>query len=211
MLKKFLSAAAIVALSLPLLGFNFDKVSKAVLPITFDGRNGCTATNINSKMGYWLTAAHCIPKVDEVNISTGEKVVVAIGGKPVTIVKHDEVLDLAIVQVKGLRARSLRLSIYAPVLGQKVYVYGHPVGYSAPQFFQGYISSLLLPISWDGIDYRYMMFDMTVCGGNSGSAVLNNRDEIISVVQIGHGRPCDGFSGGAPWLDLVLFSASYFE
>ncbi len=205
MFKKFLSAALIATLAFPSLAMNFDKVSKAVLPITFNGSNGCTATSINSREGYWLTAAHCIP------VNPGDKTVVAIGGKPVTVVAHDEVLDLAVVKVEGLRAKSLRLSIYPPVLGQKVYVYGHPVGYEAAQFFQGYVSSLLLPILWEGVEYRYMMFDMTVCGGNSGSAVLNNRDEIVSVVQIGHGRPCDGFSGGAPYLDLVLFAGKYFS
>jgi S1-C subfamily serine protease len=200
MLKKLIAVALALVIAVPAFAFSVDKVSKSVLPITYDGHNGCTATSINQRLGYWLTAAHCIPK-DE------PSTVVAIGGKPITIVDHDEVLDLAVVQ--GPRAKALRLQPFPPSIGEKVYVFGHPVGYSTPQLFQGYVASIFLPFTWDGIEYRWMMFDMTVCGGNSGSAVLNSHHEIVSVVQINHGRPCDGFSGGSPWLDLILFAAKY--
>lgn len=158
----------------------------------------CTGTSINASKHYWLTAAHCV------------------GVNPIYIDKHlatevmvDVASDLAVLVVPEITVKSLKMQTYWPTVGQYVQMYGHPVGYKEPQYFVGHISSLST-----FIDPEYghkMMFDMTACGGNSGSAVLNAKDEVVSVLEIGHGRPCSTFSGGARWPDMVRLVYKYFR
>jgi S1-C subfamily serine protease len=199
--RFLLSAVLALSLSVPSFAFDVSRVVKSVLPITYDGRNICTASLINSVKGYWLTANHCVPPPDLLDAGLE----IQIGGQKASPVMRDYPNDLAILQVNGLKGRALRLALRAPRVGQKIYVYGHPNGYSDPQLFQGYISSTKTTLD----DQSYMMFDMTVCGGNSGSAALNEYGEVVSVVQINHAKPCDGFSGGSVWTDLTKFQ-SYF-
>jgi V8-like Glu-specific endopeptidase len=51
---------------------------------------------------------------------------------------------------------------------------GHPVGLEAVQVFAGRISALHTTVD----NESFMMFDMTACGGNSGSAVVDSSDQV---------------------------------
>jgi S1-C subfamily serine protease len=200
--RFFLTALLAFTLSIPAFAFDVSQVVKSVLPITHEGSNICTASLINSAKHYWLTANHCVPDPDLIV----EGVTIQIGGQTANPIARDFVHDMAILQVPGLSGgKALRLALRSPNVGQKVYVYGHPLGYPDPQLFRGYIASVDSNLGGE----HFMTFDMTVCGGNSGSAVLNEQGEVVSVLQVAHGRPCDGFSGGAVWSDLVKFQG-YF-
>ena len=149
----------------------------------------CTTTSINQQQGYWLTAAHCIDEE------------VFIEGERVNVIYKDQVLDLAVL--RGKRAPALKLAKESLKQGDRVWMLGHPLGHEAPQLFRGYVSHP------DSIGY--MWFDMGVCGGNSGSSVVNTNNEIVSVMQVGYGRPCTVLAGGSPWRNLNKWVKRYFQ
>ena len=55
-----------------------------------------------------------------------------------------------------------------PNVEQPIRMVGQPLGIADVQVFKGSISSLL---TVDG-ESTYMLFNMTACGGNSGSSVV---------------------------------------
>lgn len=187
-------------LSLPLLvvsfvPLNFHTVQKSVRPLQdANGRNICTVTSINQDKKLWLTAAHCV-----LNGQTGMHDAVFIETHPAEIIFADAAIDLAVVRVAEMDVPALKIAKQMPTVGSKILLIGHPEGLDQVHLFQGYVSSLrteVEPTWW------YMTFDMTACGGNSGSVVVNGKDEVVSVLQIGWGRGCSAFSGGATWQAL---------
>jgi S1-C subfamily serine protease len=138
-MRTFLSFILALALSVPAFAFDVNKVVQSVLPITYDGRNICTASLINSVKGYWLTANHCVPPPDLIEAGVS----IQIGGHDATPVMRDYENDMAVLKVNGLVGKALKFG-KLPKVGQKIYVYGHPVGYNDPQLFQGYIARQLV-------------------------------------------------------------------
>lgn len=158
-------------------------------------RNICTATSINADKHYWLTAAHCL--IDEE---------LFIAHRRADVMFRDAVADLAVLYTADYALPALKLRQTPPAVDQAVMLIGYPVGLLQVQVFRGRISSLRTEVE----DTAYMLFDMTACGGNSGSAVVDARDQVISVLQIGFGPGCSPFSGGAPWETLVRLVGPYF-
>jgi S1-C subfamily serine protease len=153
----------------------------------------CSGSTIGD--GYHvLTAAHC---------TTGQ---VFVGGEPAKVVYRDEAIDLAVLLVKSY-AKPLKMQNEAPGIGQAISIIGHPLGLPT-QYFRGYISSLDTVL--DG--QHYTLYDATACGGNSGSGVTSDNDELVGVLQIGFSGPfggCSGFSGGAPWAVVARVVGKY--
>ena len=153
----------------------------------------CTATSINSDEQYWLTAAHCLEGQEAVFVA----------GEPTTVVFNNPLIDIAVVQTQTLKVKSLKIAKTPPGVGDKVKVVGHPLGYKRPVLFSGKVAL----VGYDG----YTWYDMTVCGGNSGSSVVNAKDEVTGVLQVGWGRPCTPFSGGSPWKVFKLYVGGFFR
>lgn len=156
----------------------------------------CTTTSINTRLGLWLTAAHCLQASP-----------LFIEDHPTMVVYKSVQDDLAVLHTPDLQGvPALRMAVEPPTLGMPVHMMGFPLGFVDVQYFNGTVSSLDTAVP----DYgHYIMFDMAVCGGNSGSAVVNSRDEVVSVMQIGPGRPCAPISGGATWPQMQAV-AKYF-
>lgn len=180
---------------------DWTRVAESVRPLqavnskTGELSNICTATSINKAKGYWLTAAHCVQQ--PTFIQTEETVTEA----------SDTTLDIAVLSTPLLRVKALKLQKNAPKVGQRILMVGHPLGLAA-LLFQGTIASL--STSLPDSNAPFALFDMTACGGNSGSSVVSSKDEIVSILQIGlGGRPCMSLSGGAPWAVLVKFIEKY--
>lgn len=166
----------------------------------------CTANSINQKMGLWLTAFHCVR-------GGGEDFRIEDRSDPehpfhaATVVVSDEAHDMVVLLTMGLRVPALRLAQVAPVVGEDVSMVGYPGGLRQPQFIRGYLSHPDTQIPNEG---RYQMFGMPVCGGHSGSAIVNSEGELVSVVQVGPGTPCAPMTGGATFQALVNFTARFF-
>ena len=158
------------------------RISGQLLPV-------CTTTSINEEMHLWITAAHCV--------DAGP---LFIQQQPVSVVVVWNTADLALLFTPTFAAPALRLAEDDPEVGDKVFVVGYPFGIKQPQLFQGHVSSAGMDI---GHGHKVGL-DVTICGGNSGSPVVNERDELVSMIQVGIDSPqgCYVFAAGAPLKDI---------
>ncbi len=163
-------------------------------------RVACTIESINEKVGLWLTAAHCV--IDNAKLSVLDSEVLV----PLAPVLVDKTDDVAVL-LADLHVPALKLAEVSPSAGDPIHMIGHPLGLLVAQFFEGKISSLKVDIEGRGVK---MAFQMPACGGNSGSAVLNAQNEIVSVLQLGAGQPCSSFSMGIPYDKLVELIGRFF-
>lgn len=177
---------------------------------TGEARQICTVNSINEKLGLWVTAAHCADRAVLVEQPQGEGAPSQF--HPATVMLLDVKVDLAVLFTPDLRIVALRLAKVGPSAGDPVRVLGYPLGLPVLQWTRGYVASLRTPIMDRTVDYgTKTLFDLTVCGGSSGSAVLNASDGVVSILQIGMGRPCSPFSGGVPYETLVETIGKFFE
>lgn len=167
----------------------------AINPETNEMKTICTSTSIGK--GYWLTAAHC---------ATPDIPAIFVDGKELAmVVAIDEKTDLAVLHTEKNRAKPLRIAQHEPNVGDTINLIGYPEGLTI-QFFHGSISALDTVL--DNSEH-HMMFDMTACQGNSGSAIVDIHDHIVSVLQVGYGDGCSAFSGGALWRDVVRITSKF--
>lgn len=217
MLKYLAPLALIAALILPAASAigqsQKPKYMESVAPLQMSGRNICTATYINSVEDYWLTAAHCIPVASVTD--DGETVIfvsetLTIREVPVTDMFVDVPNDIAVVRAPGSWGPDLGLSKKDVEFGEEIKVAGHPHGVPFPLLFKGSVAN---PRAMED-GYDFMLYDMTAGPGNSGSAVLNKDNKIVSVLQIGYGiqdQPFGDLTGGSPWQTLRKFAMKYFR
>ncbi len=157
-------------------------------------RTICTTFSINEKAKMWGTAAHCVAQESEEG--QGEVRDVFIGDKPTTLMFADIALDVAVLRAE-VSAPAIPLGA-RPVVGDAVRVYGYMWGAYSPTIFFGRIANLNAP----GGRQHYMIMDMRVGGGHSGSPILDVSGHVVSVMQVSS----MGFSGGAlyGYLDEML-------
>lgn len=167
-------------------------------------KNFCTATSISESGHLWLTAAHCVAPVKDEAGQEWDFPRYIMGDLVFPVVVSVE-KDLAVVYTLHASAPALKVAKKAPKHFDKLVVWGHPFGYGTVFPFIGYVSVL----EWLelGNEKPYMVYHLTGAPGNSGSAVLNSRNEIISVLQIGWGRSFSPVTGGATFEELTRFLA----
>jgi S1-C subfamily serine protease len=142
----------------------------------------CTAGVINQKMGYVVTAAHCIPEEQSKEIR--------VDGVSARRVAVDRKKDLAILIAAALYGSDLSLGAKAPNVGEPIMVAGYALGRPGPIYTFGYITSMTGAGFYEG-----QLYDAHTAAGMSGGLVLNNRGQLISVHQ---GSLLN--SVGSPWL-----------
>jgi len=178
---------------------------QAVVLDEFDGtpylRNICTVTSISEKMHLWLTAAHCISNREMTEVETG---FFGIDNYAVNVIKVDFKNDLAILHTPDYSLPALKFAKKAPRYGDVANVWGHPFGFKNIVFARGWVAS---PRSEMEDGSVYLLLQTSIAPGNSGSAVLNKNNEIISVVQVAWGwfPAFEPMSGGAPFSVLKQF------
>lgn len=186
--------------------------------MTFDGRNGCTVTSINEQKHLWLTAAHCVDTSGDVDdLGEPKPVVRAIKGEAIHNVVFDKVHDLAIVQTTTVSAPAVKLATHPPTVpvpgsddqNSLVYVVGYPFGFPFQVNVRGYAAALSGVLN-DEDTQAYALFNLTGAPGNSGSAILNSRGEVVSVLQVGWGRSWSPVVGGIVFSDLAKYR-EYFQ
>jgi S1-C subfamily serine protease len=126
--------------------------------------------------GFFATNRHVVKGCDQLLISTGNTRI-----KPV-IVKQSRTYDLAILKIDLKNpARTKRMKLKSPELGEKVLVYGYP--FSKILSKEGNLTTGIVS-ALDGGTYSPHLFQLTapIQSGNSGSGVLNERGELLGIV-----------------------------
>lgn len=169
-------------------------------------RNICTTTSINQKKHYWLTAAHCVGDLRKHTLYSDAMFV---EDHPAEVVDVAFDKDLAVISVAELSVPSVHMQLSSATWMQPVIIAGHPFGYTPLFVTQGWVAN---PYAWldDSDDMPYMLLNVAVAPGNSGSCVFNSKGEVVSVLQIGWGREFSPVSGGAPYASLITFAYPYF-
>ena len=106
-----------------------------------------------------LTAAHCI----------GSSVKVA--GKEATVFKKDDKLDLALLLVETIVIE--RILVSDLLVGDDVFVWGHPLGSPNLVFSKGYVSVIQFGSSYT---------TTVVAPGSSGSGVFDKSGRLVGIV-----------------------------
>ncbi len=164
--------------------------------------NICSTASIDETRRYWLTAAHCVP--------LGEKEYV--NGEEVTVVMRDVINDVAVFSTQRVSAPALKLATRPVTYGDDIRIVGHPFGFPDAIITFGKVSN---PSSkWTEekpYDVPYMFINVAGAPGNSGSAVVNSKGEVVSVVQItfcGRGGFCPVLGGAT--FEVLKTYAKYF-
>lgn len=184
MLKKVLSTALLLVVSLPVFSFGkveknpvsiYEKISPAIVTVDSQVPEGlsCGTGCIIDKSGVILTSAHVIDigKTVVVTMSNGQnydaKILTHIGeNKDIALLKINAPRDLKTVKL----GNSEKVKV-----GQKVFAIGNPFGFSGT-LTQGIISR---------IDYtkKRIQTDAAINPGSSGGPLLNTNGEIIGINQ----------------------------
>lgn len=158
----------------------------------------CTSTPINTNPTLYLTAFHCV-------VEGGKLVKFSIGPNYMgTVWAVDAEDDLALLYTQFLDYKEgIRLASKSPRAEEVVHMNSFPLGTDVPHYSTGYIASL--HTMFPGLSHPKMMFGISNCMGSSGSAVLNAKGEVVSVLQIGLGSPCAPVMGGVTYEKLKAF------
>ena len=183
---------------------NFNTLFNAVRPLQANADGGvfCTATQINKDAHWWLTAAHCVADGQDLFIGDSPASIIAI--TPI------EDGDMAILLSTAHAPQDVKLAARLPNRGDRVSIVGFPAGIG-PILTQGFVGNPLVFFHY--YNEWLMSLDVSVCGGNSGSAVVNRKDEVISVLIRYHtpDPPCMALAGGTPYAKLKAFAGPYFR
>lgn len=187
--------------------FNPSKVIQSVTSLDMlDGGSRyqriCTVSSINEDERYWLTAAHCVDHSDQTYILEDA----------VAIIELDVKYDLAILQTQLVSLPALKLAKKAPKMGDEIMMIGFQglLMMNGPTLTRGWVMhpSLITSLMPD-FDHEFMMLQILGAPGNSGSAVVNKKDQIISVLQWGFGRSFGPVEGGATYENVAKYK-KYF-
>lgn len=202
MKRFFLSLALVVLLTfnsvVSVVTADVDKLVRSVFPLSIQEgesfRNICTASRIGKSEPMWLTAAHCVDAPEGIQVFLNSEV-------PIEVVEFDRSNDISVFRAEK-KVPALRLAGKAPKVGDEVIVTGFPLGSVHRMTTFGRVSSTLFAIpgehgTGEPAWMFYMMFNVTVAPGNSGSAILNKRGEIVGVTQIAYGRGFSPIMGGS--------------
>ena len=130
----------------------------------------CTGFTINTEKSYLLTAAHC-----------GD-VQIRIDGTPSIIMFKDERKDLMVLRaLERELGPAIQMAKDDPKLGDQVASYGYGFGLEKPMFRIAHVSQVNAPI--EELSGPFFMIDSQYIGGQSGGPVVNERGELVSIVQ----------------------------
>lgn len=147
------------------------KAEKSIVYISSDG-GSCTGFVIDAVRKYVLTAAHC----------TGEDIWLdLVAGK---LVSKDTQKDLAVYMVKDLEDSrpAMVLSVDDPKIGHEVVSLGYGMGLERPFARKAMISDTKVVIT--GVEGGpFIGLDAAFVGGQSGGPVVNDKGEVVMIVQ----------------------------
>lgn len=132
----------------------------------------CTGFSIHAEKKYILTAAHC----------DGHKI--RIDGTQSLVMFKDERKDLLVLKALGLEiGPGLVMAKENPKLGEQVASYGYGFGLEKPMFRIAHVSQVDSQI--EELSGPFFMIDAPYIPGQSGGPVVNEKGELVSIVQRG--------------------------
>jgi len=162
-------------------------------------RNGRNIINNDNNIIYIVSVAHCIfnndneiiePRVLIHNINnTGDNCI--FDTKVISYDKKGDIVLLEILQHQGINKKyplnwpnhtSLVINTTRQSIGSQIYTIGYPLGFDFNSFSSGFIRENNASFSETPTSYYY---NMATYSGNSGSPVLNNKNDVIGMLQWG--------------------------
>lgn len=174
-MKKIVASVMVMLMAVAASAADWSAVATQVRPSTVSiesevGR--CTGFVIDNERDFVLTAAHCDGKELYVDLA------------PAKIRAKDVKNDLMVLFVEGIDGPSMKLAAKTPKIGEQVASYGFGAGWERPMFRTGYVSDNEMSIP--GIEGGpWIVLDNDLVGGQSGGFIVNNRGEVVSIVQRG--------------------------
>lgn len=166
--------------------------------------NHCTAWAWGSGEGQgWVTAGHCVTNDSDGELTTDDMYIDKV---KVHVLKVDRAHDLALLT--GPFAVGLEVSSRTPKVQDPVWSIQYPIESTEAFTFWGALSHPGYAFSDGG--GKYAVLNLSTAPGASGAPVLNDKNQVISVVQIElcRGIGYTGFcavSGGATLAELREF------
>lgn len=150
-----------------------EAIAKSVVEVSSTGGN-CTGFVINAQ---WkgdkdliLTADHCYGTELYADGSLGRAIF------------RDGKRDLMIIEVDNLDRPAVTLSATNPRQGQEIVSYGYGMALDAPLFRHAWVSSASVNLP-DVEGGPFVMIDAAYVKGQSGGPCINEKGEIVSIVQ----------------------------
>lgn len=130
----------------------------------------CSGVVLDSARGFVLTADHCVAHLP------GEGISVTANGRHAEILKENRILDLAVLKFQAKRETAMPLAAETPALGADVALVGFAFGDKAAQWQFGHVARMK-------DDAGALRLDLVVVPGQSGGAAINDRGELVGLVQ----------------------------
>ena len=149
-------------------------------------RGMCSAFSINRAKNYYLTVGHCYGQVMRVGQHTAHPIF------------YDYSKDLMVVWIPGITRPALKHAKGSAAAGTPVAAVGFAGGLEQSSVRVGAVAvaDILMSITIGGEMFRerFVLTDFPFIGGQSGGPLVNQRGEVISVLQasngvMGLGRP----------------------
>lgn len=158
---------------------NFDNIMKSVVVVESLSNNQALSlgTGFYFDKHLIVTNYHVIKGYNTFKVQTYNE----FGSINATLVGYDKYTDLAILSTEELAPRTISITLQRAILGEEVYVIGHPFGYKFT-ISKGVISSMdRYDISYPFINY--IQTDANVQSGSSGSPVINHKGDIVGIIK----------------------------
>ena len=131
----------------------------------------CTGVIVNEPQGYVAAAAHCFP-TNPLGSS------IAANGRHAERIRINYVLDLAVIQVKGLHGHAARLRATPAGVGLPIALVGYAFGAQHAKTLFGWISDH----ADESILEARLLMDADAIGGMSGGGIFDAQGELVSLV-----------------------------
>lgn len=157
-------------------------VEIAVSSAAGEPQGACTGFVVDNDRDFVVTAAHCDgPKVFADNL-------------PAVVRQKDVKNDLMVLHVENIDRPALKLADSDPKVGSEVASFGFGYALEQPLFRVAHVSATDIAIE----RARYFAVDASFVPGQSGGPVVNERGEVVMIVQLG--TPIVGLGVGAETL-----------
>lgn len=149
------------------------KVEKSLALVVVGQEGFCTAFSINEAEDYVLTANHCFGHDIEGKDLT-------VDNAPAKLVAKDQKKDLLVLYVKGLDKPAIHMAKENPHIGDEMASYGFGFALSKPLFRVTHASAENTEEAPNAI-----ITDTDFIPGQSGGPVVNDKGELVMIVQAG--------------------------